>query len=237
MLAAWCGPDGPGLVAGLLLAGLAGGPVHCAAMCGPFVLGQAADGMARIPAARLCGFSRLQAGMLAPYHAGRLLTYAGLGALAGALGALPGVSRVAPFMLLLGAVLFLVLAARRVRLLARLVPALPGGAAPARLVWLLGAVTGRIDRGRISGGLLLGLALGFLPCGLLYAALAVAAGSGAAWRGAACMAAFGLGTVPALVAVGVAGRALRGRAAGLAPGLMLLNAGLLAVAGWQAFAG
>jgi sulfite exporter TauE/SafE len=238
MLAAWCGPDGPGLALGLLLAGLAGGPLHCAPMCGPFVLGQAADGMARIPAARLCTFSRIEAGLLAPYHAGRLLTYAGLGALAGGLGALPGLGRLAPVMLLAGAALFLALAAQR------LAPALgrflPAAHPPAFLVRLLGATAGRIDRSGPAGGLLLGLALGFLPCGLLYGALAVAAGSGGAARGAGAMLAFGLGTVPTLAAIGIAGqaagRALRGRMAAIAPVLLLVNAALLAAAAWQALA-
>lgn len=238
MLAAWCGPDGPGLLLGLLLAGLAGGPLHCAPMCGPFVLGQAADGMARIPAARLCAFSRVEAGLLAPYHAGRLATYAGLGALAGGLGGLPGLGRLAPAMLLLGALLFLALAAQRFAPgLARLLPA---AHPPAFLVRVLGAVAGRIDRSRPAGGLLLGLALGFLPCGLLYGALAVAAGSGGAVRGAAAMAAFGLGTVPTLAAIGIAGQAagrvLRLRLAALAPALLLVNAALLGAAAWQALA-
>lgn len=52
------------------------------------------------------------------------------------------------------------------------------------------------------------LALGslnaFLPCHLIYAFLAMAAASGSAGRGALTMLAFGLGTVPAMVAPGAA---------------------------------
>jgi len=50
---------------------------------------------------------------------------------------------------------------------------------------------------------LLGMVWGWLPCGLVYGALAVAAASGGGARGAVFMLAFGLGTVPALVATGV----------------------------------
>jgi sulfite exporter TauE/SafE len=236
MFAAWCGPDGPGLLLGLFFAGLASGPLHCAPMCGPFVLGQTSERLARIPAAGLCEFARLRAGLLLPYHLGRLLTYAGIGALAARLGALPGLGRLSSASLLVGALLFLLLA------LLRLVPAvgrrLPTTRAPVSLVRLIAAASRRVDRTRWHGGLLLGIALGFLPCGLLYAALAVAAGGGGASRGALAMAAFGLGTVPTLAAVGiagqVAGRMLQGRLAVAAPALLLANAALLATAAWQA---
>ncbi len=229
MLAAWCGPDGPGLLTALLLAGLAGGPLHCAPMCGPFVLGQAADGMARIPAARLCAWSRVEAGLLAPYHAGRLLTYAALGAVAGGLGGLPGIVRLAPAMLAAGAALFILLAAQRMLALR-----LPGTAAPSRMARGVGALARRLPRDGWTGGLLLGGVLGFLPCGLLYAALLAASGSGSPASGALAMAAFGLGTVPALAAVGLAGRVVAGRLARWAPVLLLVNAALLLAAGWRA---
>src|SRR5581483_9681826 len=93
-------------------------------------------------------------------------------------------------------------------------------------------LTRGLPRGPRASGLLLGAALGFLPCGLLYAALAVTAAGLSPLSGAAGMAAFGLGTVPALMAVGIAGQAAarhwhRGINAA-APVVMLLNALLLA---------
>ena len=57
-----------------------------------------------------------------------------------------------------------------------------------------------------DNGYLLGLALGFLPCGFLYAALATSAASGSPLWGALAMLAFGAGTAPALVALGVVGQ-------------------------------
>ena len=242
MLAALCAPGGSAIPIGLLLAGLAGSVMHCAPMCGPFVLGQVADRMARIPATHLCESARLGAGLLAPYHLGRLLTYAGLGALAAGLAGAGaprgGMGRAAGVLLGIGALLFLLQAA------ARLAPALGRlglTRAPAGWMRLLRAATRRTDRTSWSGSLLLGLALGFLPCGMLYAALAVAAASGNAAQGALAMVAFALGTMPSLMVIGLAGRAAgqlwqRGIAR-LAPLLMLANAALLAGMAWSMLIG
>jgi uncharacterized protein len=224
---AWCGSAGwsGGLLLGLFVAGSVGSTMHCVPMCGGFVLGQVADGMARLPAARLCEWRRVSRGALLPYHLGRLTTYAGLGALAGtATGALPWLG-LASAALLLGAVLFL----------AHVVRVLPGlDRAPAG--WT-GAIA-RLAR-RTSGGYPLGLVLGFLPCGLLYAALASSAAGGNPLLGALGMMAFGLGTMPALVAVGIAGQAAGRRwqrgVATAAPAVMLLNAALLAVLALRGF--
>ncbi len=50
---------------------------------------------------------------------------------------------------------------------------------------------------------LLGLLWGLMPCGFLYAAQIKAAETGNVWRGAATMLAFGLGTLPTMLGVGV----------------------------------
>lgn len=52
----------------------------------------------------------------------------------------------------------------------------------------------------------LGLAWGWLPCGMVYSALALALITGDAAHGALTMAAFGLGTLPMLLAMGAAAR-------------------------------
>lgn len=238
-VAAWCGAGGPTLP-GLLLAGAAGGVMHCGPMCGGFVLGQVADRLAALPAARICERTRLSSALLLPYHAGRLTTYAGLGALAASLGAAAGrqpwFGALSAALLLTGALLFLLHAAGRLwPSLRRGLPALER--APRGWAKLFGAATRRIDRTRWSGGLLLGLALGFLPCGLIYAALAIAAAAGDAAHGALAMLAFGLGTVPTLVSVGLAGH-LAGRRwyrlpQRLAPAIMLGNAALLLLLAWE----
>jgi sulfite exporter TauE/SafE len=56
---------------------------------------------------------------------------------------------------------------------------------------------------------LLGLVWGWLPCGMVYAALAMALATGSATGGALTMVAFGLGTLPTLLTVGLAYNALQ----------------------------
>jgi sulfite exporter TauE/SafE len=51
--------------------------------------------------------------------------------------------------------------------------------------------------------LLLGMIWGLIPCGFLYTAQIKAAATGDLWRGMATMLAFGLGTFPAMLAVGL----------------------------------
>src|SRR4051794_10146788 len=116
-----CTPDTAvrgGLLVGLFLAGVAGSVVHCVPMCGAFVLGQLSERMVRLPASQLCEWRRIGGGMLLPYHLGRLITYAALGAMAA--GSAAVVARAAWFvhlsaaLLVAAAVLFLALAARRI---------------------------------------------------------------------------------------------------------------------------
>ncbi len=51
--------------------------------------------------------------------------------------------------------------------------------------------------------LLFGMVWGWLPCGLVYSALAIAATSGDSLRSALTMLAFGIGTLPAVMSVGI----------------------------------
>jgi sulfite exporter TauE/SafE len=222
-----------GLLIGLFLAGAAGSVVHCAPMCGVFVLGQISDRMARVPAARMCEAARVRHGLLVPYHFGRLTTYALLGAIAAGSASILGRTNwfapVSAVLLLLAAVLFMSHA------LGRAVPGFNQG--PAWWGRAVGRVTRRVPRGSFVGEAMLGLALGFLPCGFLYAAIAAAAATGRPWLGAAAMIAFGAGTAPSLMVVGIAGQAA-GRQWGqimkrAAPVVMALNAALLLALAWQ----
>ena len=136
-------PRRDGLIAGLFLAGAAGGVMHCGPMCRGFVLGQVADGMARMPAAALCERRRIGAGLLWPYHLGRMTSYAVLGAVAaaslGAFRAAPWFPPLRASVLTLAAGLFLAEA------LGRLAPGLglPAGTiAPAAWGRRLGRLAG-----------------------------------------------------------------------------------------------
>ena len=225
-----------GLLVGLFVAGAAGSVVHCGPMCGVFVLGQIADRMARLSAGQMCERHRLTSAVLLPYHLGRLTTYTGLGALAAGsaagLGRVTWFGRVSAGLLVVAAALFLAHA------IGRIVPLSIGpGRAPRAWGRLIGSIARRIPRGSVFGEYLFGMALGFLPCGFLYAALAAAAGSAQPAQGAAAMLTFGLGTAPALMAVGFAGQAAGRRwnrfAMAAAPPLMAANALLLLALAWE----
>lgn len=179
----------------LFAMGLWGSLTHCAGMCGPFVMSQVEQALGQPKAG---SWGRLRGAALAPYHLGRMTTYAALGAAAGGLGGqlieVSGWRFLAAALLILAAALF---AAQALGLpLARL-----GGAPPllGRLVSWLGR------RSSAPRHYAMGLALGFLPCGLLYGALTAAAAAGDPLSGALAMGAFALGTVPALVMVGWGG--------------------------------
>lgn len=77
----------------------------------------------------------------------------------------------------------------------------------------------------------LGLLWGWLPCGLVYSVLVAALATGSAARGGLLMLAFGLGTLPALLAMGMAAVRLKAFLQNLwvrrASGLLVLAFGLL----------
>lgn len=225
-----------GLLTGLFVTGLVGSLTHCTGMCGPFVLSQMAARMEQVPVARMSEWHRLSGAALLPYHLGRATTYAALGAAgglaSGVLAGWGGFRFVAALLLALAALFLLGMAVPRLKAL--------WGAAPAETWWsrAIGA-RARPLFARPTGmrGWLLGVALGFIPCGLLYAALAAAAASGDALAGAFAMLAFTLGTVPALVGVGVIGHfaIARWREPMLkwSPLLLAANAGMLGFLAWQ----
>ena len=72
---------------------------------------------------------------------------------------------------------------------------------------------------------------GWVPCGMVYSALLTAMLQGSALQGAAAMAAFGLGTLPMLLGMGLLGTRLRAqmqrRPVRIASGLLVLGFGLL----------
>lgn len=221
--------DHGGLLISLLLTGLLGSATHCVGMCGPLVLAQTGAVLEGIPASGMREWHRLKGGLLLPYHLGRATTYAALGALAaGLFGLVPD----ARFEGVLGAALLVLAALGFVGYaLPRLGLRLPLSADPA---WagLVERIAKPLFARPVGGrGYLLGVALGFIPCGLVYAALAAAASSGSTLAGFVGMLAFALGTMPALIGIGVAGgwaaARFRGAAGKFLPFLYLANAAFL----------
>lgn len=177
------------LVAALLM-GFFGSP-HCLGMCGGLVAAFSLSMKDISPAKRR--------GLIATYHLGRLLSYASLGLIAG----LIGTTVLAPVMvgnniprILLGLVLVFVgmtmLGAPFLTKLERLGMRFWQALAPLRKkVFPLTT---------FPRALTAGLLWGFLPCGLVYGALLIAVVGHEPLTGAVLMFAFGLGTVPMLVA-------------------------------------
>lgn len=173
-----------------LLIGFAGS-LHCAGMCGPLVLAMpVAPGK----------FAAQLTGKLA-YNAGRITTYALLGLLFGTFGQMLGLA---------GFQRWVSIAAGAAILLSLL--ALPLRNATFRIArpvnWLKSAL-GRLLKVRsLPAQFSFGALNGLLPCGLVYVACAAAAATGDALVGVQYMALFGLGTLPMMLGLGLAGRLL-----------------------------
>lgn len=184
----------------MIFAGGLLGSSHCVGMCGGFAM--------TVGASTTSWRTNLQRQLT--YSAGRLCTYGMLGGLAAGLGrrfthALPAVEwGQAALAFLAGALLLREgLKAtgcwRRIRThSARACPIKTGFAS-------------LLKSGQLLPIFVAGFTTGWLPCGLVYAFLAMSAQCGSMWTGAAKMLVFGTGTVPLMIA------------AGLAPGLVGLG--------------
>jgi hypothetical protein len=165
------------------------GSAHCAGMCGPLALA--------MPGAGTSG-PGFWAGRLG-YNLGRILTYGALGVVFGLAGRslfLAGLQRW--LSIGLGAALLAGLLASRRLALWRPLTALVEG--------LKSKMSVLLRRRSFVSLVVLGLLNGLLPCGLVYAACAGAAATSGILAGAQYMAAFGAGTAPMMLAIGLCGR-------------------------------
>lgn len=162
--------------------------VHCVGMCGPLACAVTAGTGGRAGVGR-CASPQLSSTL---YHAGRMMSYTAVGALAGAVGRAPLAffkdSPVALLPWVLVAV-FLLVALGLDKKFPR--PAFAGRALTAMRLRLSGARWA-------PPALALGVGTPLLPCGPLYLMFGVALVTGSALRGAEFCLAFGLGTVPLL---------------------------------------
>ncbi|MFL6672683.1 MAG: sulfite exporter TauE/SafE family protein [Massilia sp.] len=229
--------DGISLVP-LFVVGLSGS-VHCVGMCGGIVgaLSAMPAGAGPRPAfpvpVRTAGAARLN---VAAYNAGRILSYAAAGALAGgltgstrALAGLPALQLAGYWLanlMLLALGLYLMDVWRGLAWLEQ------GG----RVLWRhLQPLTRALGPPDSPGKMFVaGTLWGWLPCGMVYSVLVTAMLSGSAAAGAAVMLAFGLGTLPMLLSLGLAGARLRAalqrRRVRVASGAIVLAFGLLGLA-------
>lgn len=217
------------------------GSVHCAGMCGgivsAFSMTAPVPTQRRFPVAVVTRSAGAEpVARVLSYNAGRIGSYMTAGAIAGglaggarALGGLGGMQVAGYWManlMLVALGLYLMDAWRG---LAR-VEALGNG------LWQrLRPLSQRLQP--LDGPFKLfglGALWGWLPCGMVYSVLVTAMLSGSALSGAAVMLAFGLGTLPMLMAMGLAGTRLRAlmqrRAVRIGAGLLVLAFGLLGIA-------
>ncbi len=189
---------------GAWLAGMLGG-AHCLAMCGGFVAVMAGDGgtpvgtrAAPLLPARALAWRQLS------YNAGRVTTYALLGAAAGgAGGALLSAADGVPLLR------FLYLAANVFLLALALAIAWKNNgfawvqhAGNALFGKVLPAVRPLFLSRSLAARYTLGMVWGLVPCALVYSVLPIALFAGGAYQGALVMLAFGVGTLPNLLAAG-----------------------------------
>ncbi len=215
------------IIAGIFVASLLGS-LHCAGMCGAFLaLAVAPDEHARY------GKHALNIA----YNFGRLVSYIALGALAGAIGRsldfggeMLGVQRVAAIATSVIMIGFGLIALARARGIALPIPRFAGPFPNA----VRRAYTACGNWSPLARAYAIGLLTTALPCGWLYAFVFSAAGTGSPAYGALAMAAFWLGTLPVMAALGLGLQSLFGplrRHLPMATALLLVFVGIATLAG------
>lgn len=195
----------------MMALGFLGSFGHCVGMCGPLTvalgLSQQGQEQGREPGSR---WQQVQFhGLL---NLGRLISYTlvglGIGAIGSVLlasGQMAGIgSELRRLVAIFTGILLVWLGLHQIR--PGLVPALPllhpilQGKLHDRLQTALAQVS---QQHQWWTPALLGLVWGLIPCGFLYTAQIKAAETGSLWGGATTMAAFGIGTLPLMLGVGV----------------------------------
>lgn len=192
----------------VFIAGLLGG-VHCVGMCGGIV---SALSLQRNQVRR-AGSEKIGADIAlhAAYNSGRIASYTLAGALAGMTGA-GSVALAGPFparqaLYIAANIMLLVLGLYLAGIWRGLLQLERAGS----LVWkqLQPLSKNFFPVTTAPRAFMLGTLWGWIPCGLVYSMLVVALASGSAQNGALVMLAFGLGTLPNLLAVGVMAARMR----------------------------
>lgn len=168
---------------------------HCLGMCGGIVAAYSAT----LPAS-----GRADPMPHVLYSLGRTLTYTAIGAAVGALGSAVEVgARLAGFQGTMSVLAGAVMALLGVGMLGWKLPglaSLPTVATSARFQGAFQRVLGADARWRTFG---IGVLNGLLPCGMVYSGAALALSSAHPLTGALTMASFGLGTLPAMLLLGL----------------------------------
>ncbi len=212
-----------GLILSAIALGFASG-FHCIGMCGPIALSM--------------GLTKKQATNFylqnLTYQFGRIVTYSLLGAILGIVGEGFEMAGFQQYLTIIAGILLIIMAlfsfggkdfASRIPFLSKFLFSVKSN---------LGRLLQKADyRSRFTTGLL----NGFLPCGMVYMALTASLAAGGVWQGASYMALFGLGTLPFMFAVVLAGnlmnQAFRIRILKAVPVIMIILGGLFILRGLE----
>ncbi|UWX60126.1 sulfite exporter TauE/SafE family protein [Chryseobacterium oranimense] len=212
-----------GLILSAIALGFASG-FHCIGMCGPIALSM--------------GLTKKQATNFylqnLTYQFGRIVTYSLLGAILGIVGEGFEMAGFQQYLTIIAGILLIIMAlfsfggkdfASKIPFLSKFLFSVKSN---------LGRLLQKADyRSRFTTGLL----NGFLPCGMVYMALTASLAAGGIWQGASYMALFGLGTLPFMFAVVLAGnlmnQAFRIRILKAVPVIMIILGGLFILRGLE----
>jgi uncharacterized protein len=179
-----------GLLMGLL------GSFHCLGMCGPIAVA--------LPVGKGSGWQFVTGRFL--YNGGRIITYAGLGLVAGAFGQSLQLVGIQQLVSIVAGILIFILA---------VVPALisrPLGNIvfiQKFLFWVRKTFARYYQKQNLVSLLVVGMLNGLLPCGFVYIALAGAIAMKTLPLAMTYMALFGLGTLPMMLLVSLSGKLIK----------------------------
>jgi len=168
------------------------GSFHCIGMCGPIVLA--------LPPGEHGNVAFILGRLL--YNAGRVLTYAILGAVFGLLGtgiSVAGLQQWASISLGVVILLAVLLPSKSKQVF---IDKLQFSLLTSRLKIYFGKLFKKSSQGSLF---LIGIVNGFLPCGFVYIGIAGAIATGSLLNGILYMALFGTGTIPIMFGVSLAG--------------------------------
>lgn len=197
---------------------------HCIGMCGPIALSM---GLTKSQALNF----HLQN---LTYNFGRIVTYAILGGIVGIVGEGFEIAGIQKYLTTAVGALLIVMAmfsfggkdfASKIPFLSNIL---------LKIKMSLGKLLQKPD---YKSRFLTGFLNGFLPCGMVYMALTASLAAGGIWQGATFMALFGLGTIPFMFAVVLAGnmmtQAFRIKVLKIIPIIMIVLGGLFIVRGLE----
>lgn len=168
------------------------GSFHCIGMCGPIALA--------LPIQKNSRLNLIVGRVL--YNIGRAITYAFIGLLFGLLGQSLSLAGFQQSVSIIAGVLILLMVLLPSKISQKIYLLKPAYGFTNFLKMKFGVL---LKKKSTASTFLIGLLNGFLPCGLVYIAVAGALATGSYFGGAVYMFIFGIGTLPIMLAVSLAG--------------------------------